>query len=182
MLNGVLGRCATGERRQRPARHLPKTHDRQTIALLSSADSTEVLASASPSSSDRFFTLSATRLPLRANPSGPWLCVPALRPVCPYRGCRGGRPLLRAGPFGKALHKMCRKELAAGKPTRDRPRGRSRRDVRDYVRLCYRNIRSTSRGVKSPALTILKLFSSGCVQAPARDASRAPCYLFPAYR
>lgn len=96
-------------------------------------------------------------------PERPLALRPGLATGLPFRGCRGGRPLLRAGPFGKALHKTCRKALAAGKPTRDRPRGRSRRDVRDYVRLCYRNIRSASRGVKSPALIILKLFSSGCV-------------------
>lgn len=66
--------------------------------------------------------------------------------------------MLRTGPRRRSLARNVVKNSETGKPTRDRPRGRSRRDVRDYVRLCYRNPSSASRRVKSAALTILEIF------------------------
>jgi hypothetical protein len=34
-------------------------------------------------------------------PTGPWLCAPALRPVCPCRGRRGYRPFFRRDSSGR---------------------------------------------------------------------------------
>ena len=75
------------------------------------------------------------------------------------------------------LYKMCRKELAEEKSTRDRPRGRSHGGVRDYVRLRYPKPRSTSRRVKSQALTIFKILliaaDNACVKRGETRSFRA---------